>query len=172
MHNCSPHFWYKVNLCPSLSSFAECNKFSLRIILYLPPFIFPSSPIKLPVPAEENNCNSLMNKQVLSFLYALQANVWYCPLRTTCHAEPLRFQKRMSCCVRAATLRQRGRWKSSRVWNDFHTLPKWWRMKYSISGWSMKAEHCFSFKAIDYYNLFFFLQSMIFLCVLLCSCVV
>lgn len=33
----------KVNLCPSFKSFVVCNRFSLRIILYLAPSIVPST---------------------------------------------------------------------------------------------------------------------------------
>lgn len=78
------------------------------------------------------------NKHVLSFFSALQANAWCPHLRTTCHADLPSSPKMMSCCARAATLTQRSWWKSSRVWNVSRTLPKWWRMRSSISGWPLK----------------------------------
>lgn len=78
------------------------------------------------------------NKHVLSFFSALQANAWCPHLRTTCHADLPSSPKMMSCCARVATLTQRSWWKSSRVWNVSRTLPKWWRMRSSISGWPLK----------------------------------
>ena len=77
---------------------------------------------------------SFINKHVLSFLSALQANVWFPPSRTSCHADPPRFQRTTSCCARAATSRLRSRWKSSRVSNASHILPRWWRTRSTISG--------------------------------------
>lgn len=76
---------------------------------------------------------------IFFLLWALQANVWCPPLRTTCPADPPSSQKRTSCCARVATSIQRSRWKSSRAWNVSHTLPKWWKMRHSTSGWFAEA---------------------------------
>ncbi|KAL7829445.1 hypothetical protein AOLI_G00303300 [Acnodon oligacanthus] len=51
---------WKVNLRPSLTSFAESNKFSSKIALYLAPSIFPSTLTNFPVPAEEKQPQSRM----------------------------------------------------------------------------------------------------------------
>lgn len=44
--------YQKVNLCHSLKSFADCNRFFFSIALYLAPSIFPSILIIFPVSAE------------------------------------------------------------------------------------------------------------------------
>ncbi len=51
---------WKVNLRPSLKSFADSNRFSSRIALYLAPSIFPSTVTSFPVPAEEKLPHTMM----------------------------------------------------------------------------------------------------------------
>ncbi len=50
---------WKINLWPSLRSWALWNRFSLRISLYFAPFSFPSTLTSLPVPAAEKHPNSM-----------------------------------------------------------------------------------------------------------------
>ncbi len=50
---------WKVNLQPSLRSWALWNWFSLRISLYFDPFSFPSTLTNLPVPATEKQPHSM-----------------------------------------------------------------------------------------------------------------
>ncbi|KAL3978871.1 hypothetical protein ACER0C_019933 [Sarotherodon galilaeus] len=51
---------WKVNLRPSLKSFADSKRFSSKIALYLAPSIFPSTLTSFPVPAEEKHPQSMM----------------------------------------------------------------------------------------------------------------
>ena len=46
---------WKMNLRPSLKSFADCIRFSSRIALYLAPSLFPSILTSFPVPAVEKH---------------------------------------------------------------------------------------------------------------------
>ncbi len=50
---------WKVNLLPSLRSWALWNRFSLRIYLYFSPFDFPATLTSLPVPASEKHPHSM-----------------------------------------------------------------------------------------------------------------
>ena len=50
---------WKVNLFPSLKSFAASHRFSCRIALYLAPSILPSTLTSFPVPAEEKHPHSM-----------------------------------------------------------------------------------------------------------------
>ena len=50
----------KVNLCPSLRSWALWSRFSSRMSLYFAPFNFPSILTSLPVPANEKQPHSMM----------------------------------------------------------------------------------------------------------------
>ena len=51
---------WKVNLRPSLKSFADSNMFSSKIALYLALSIFPSTLTSFPVPAEEKHPHNMM----------------------------------------------------------------------------------------------------------------
>ncbi len=51
---------WKVNLRPSLRSWALWRRFSSRISLYLPAFIFPSIATSRPIPAAEKHPHSMM----------------------------------------------------------------------------------------------------------------
>lgn len=50
---------WKVNFHPSLKSFADCNRSSLRITLYLASFIFPSTLASFRVSTEEKHSHNM-----------------------------------------------------------------------------------------------------------------
>ena len=52
--------YWKVNLRPSLKSFAVSNRFSFKVSLYLAPTILPSTLTSFPVPAEEKHLHNMM----------------------------------------------------------------------------------------------------------------
>ena len=55
---------WKMNLSPSLTSWALWSRFSARIFLYFALFIFPSTQTSLPIPATEKHPHSMMITQL------------------------------------------------------------------------------------------------------------
>ena len=74
---------WKVKLRPSLKSFADSNRFSSKIVLYLAPSIFPSTQTSFPVPAEEKHPHSMMLPPPC-FRVGMVCSGW-CAVLVNCH---------------------------------------------------------------------------------------